>query len=131
MINQVFINNIGVFLPNNPVSNDDMEKHLGLISGKPSRVKSIVLRQNGIKRRFYALDQQQNITHTSAEMAVEAIKRLFSSDFSGKNIDLLACATSIPDQLLPSHASMVHGLLKTNQLKYIQVQAFALLAFRL
>jgi 3-oxoacyl-[acyl-carrier-protein] synthase III len=112
MINQVFINNIGVFLPNNPVSNDDMEKHLGLISGKPSRVKSIVLRQNGIKRRFYALDQQQNITHTSAEMAVEAIKRLFSSDFSGKNIDLLACATSIPDQLLPSHASMVHGLLK-------------------
>ncbi len=112
MANQVFVNSVSAYLPNDPVSNDDMEKYLGLIAGKPSRVKSIVLRQNGIKRRFYALDQQQKITHTSAELAFYAIKQLFDSNFTGANIDLLACATSIPDQMLPSHASMVHGLLK-------------------
>ena len=37
---------------------------------------------------------------------------LQNSSVSESDIELLACATSSPDQMLPSHASMVHGLLK-------------------
>ena len=41
----VYIKKVAVFLPNKPVSNEEMEDYIGLIGGKPSRVRSIVLRQ--------------------------------------------------------------------------------------
>lgn len=110
MSNNVYITRTSLFLPNHPVGNDDMETYLGLIDGKPSRVRPIILRQNGIKRRFYALDENQNITHSNAELAKNAIDGLFDSEEDKKDIQFLSCATSMPDQLMPSHASMVHGL---------------------
>lgn len=108
----IFITSVSKFLPNSPVWNEDMERYLGLINGKPSRVRRIVLKQNGIKCRYYALDENQQITHTNAELALESIKRLFPNKNIPNDIDVLACATGNPDQLLPSHASMVHGLMK-------------------
>lgn len=98
-------------MPNNSVTNDIIEDYIGKIGGKPSRVKNLVLRQNGIKSRYYALTTNQEITHTSAMLASEAIKRLFSDSNELSHLELITTATSIPDQILPSHASMVHGLL--------------------
>ena len=105
----VYINNVAVFLPNKPVSNEEMEDYIGLIAGKPSRVRSIVLKQNGIKTRYYGLDKEHKITHSNAQLAKEAVLRLFEEKTVPTDITLLACGTSTPDQLLPSHASMVHG----------------------
>lgn len=111
MKKDVFITGLASFFPNSPVSNDEMEEFLGLISGKHSKVQRIVLKQNGIKRRYYALNKNQEITHTNAEMAMLAIRKLLAlTNKSQKDIELLACATATPDQILPSHASMVHGL---------------------
>ena len=109
MNRNVYITRTSSFFPNNPVSNDDMEKFIGKVDGKPSRVRPIILRQNGIKTRFYALDENQKITHTNAQLAQCAIERLFESDVEKKEIQFLSCATSMPDQFMPSHASMVHG----------------------
>lgn len=114
MKNDVFINRLSPYLPNNPVNNDEMEDYLGLIEGKASRVRRIVLRQNGINTRYYALNKKQEITHTNAELAANAIKGLFKSEAELRTVELLSTATSIPDQVLPSHASMVHGLLKSS-----------------
>ena len=50
----VYINKIAVCLPNKPVSNEEMEDYIGLIGGKPSRVRSIVLKQNSIKTRYWS-----------------------------------------------------------------------------
>lgn len=61
MKSEVFITKISSFFPNNPVGNDEMEEYLGLIDGRPSRVKSIILRQNGIKSRYYALDKKSGL----------------------------------------------------------------------
>lgn len=105
----VYINKVAVFLPNKPVSNEEMEDYIGLIGGKPSRVRSIVLKQNGIKTRYYGLDKEHKITHSNAQLAKEAVLRLFEEKTVPTDITLLACGTSTPDQLLPSHASMVHG----------------------
>lgn len=113
MKNDVFINRLNPYLPNDPVNNDEMENYLGLIEGKTSRVKRIVLKQNGINTRYYALNKKQEITHTNAELAANAIKGLFNSEAELRTVELLSTATSIPDQVLPSHASMVHGLLKS------------------
>ena len=106
---EVFITKTSSYFPNNPVGNDEMEEYLGLIDGHPSRVKSIILRQNGIKTRYYALDKKQRITHTNVELASSAINKLFISEDEKHKVQFLSCATSMPDQLIPSHASMVHG----------------------
>ena len=57
----VFITRISNFFPNDPISNDEMESYLGMVGGVPSNSKSLVLRNNGIKRRFYSFDKNGNI----------------------------------------------------------------------
>lgn len=109
---EVYINRVARFLPNDPVSNDEMESYLGLINGKPSKSRAIVLRNNGIKRRFYALEKGGKATHTNAQMVALAVRALFKNDPENlRTIQLLTCGTSSPDQMMPSHAIMVHGWL--------------------
>ena len=108
----VYITDTSIFLPNEPVPNEDMELYLGYINDKPSKSKSIVLRNNGIKSRYYALEKGGKPTHTNAQMTAEAVRALFKDDPEQiKNIDLLSCGTSSPDQMMPSHGVMTHGWL--------------------
>lgn len=110
MEKQVFINKVAKFMPNNPVTNDEIENRLGLIGDKASRVKSIILRQNKIKTRYYAIDESGSFTHTNAQLTANAIQGLFESgEYSLQDVQLLCCGTTSTDQMLPSHASMVHG----------------------
>lgn len=107
---KAYITNLSAFLPNRPVSNDEMEAVLGMISGKPSRARRIILRSNGIKTRHYAVDPATGeATHTNAQLAAEAVRRLADARFKLDEIDLLACGTTMADQLVPGHANMVHG----------------------
>lgn len=99
--------------------NEDMEIYLGHFDGQKSRSKNIILRNNGIKSRYYALDESGRSTHTNCKLASEAIKGLTGDGFSLEDIDLLACGTTSPDQLLPSHASMVQGNLQCKPVEAI------------
>lgn len=111
-LNDVYINRTAHYFPNSPVSNDEMEEYLGYINGKPSKSRRIVLRNNAITNRYYALEKGGKITHTNAQLTAEAIKELFKQDREGiKKVDVLSCGTSSPDQMMPSHAVMVHGWL--------------------
>jgi len=121
MSRAVYINKISKFLPNKPVSNDQIEDRLGYVYDKPARSKSVVLRSNKIENRYYAIDENKNITDTNAGMAAKAIRGLESETFKVDDIDLIASGTSTPDQLLPSHAAMVHGELKS---KSVEVNSF-------
>lgn len=110
--NEVYITNTSSFFPNDPVSNDEMEAYLGYINDTPSRSRAIVLRNNGIKNRFYALTKEGKSTHTNAEMTALAVKELFKDNPGDiKSVELLSTGTSTPDQLMPSHGVMVHGWL--------------------
>jgi 3-oxoacyl-[acyl-carrier-protein] synthase-3 len=112
MSNQVYINSTSAFFPNSPVSNDEMEEYLGYIDGRPSKSKKIVLRNNGIINRYYALDKNGKSTHTNAQMTALAVKELFNDNPEKiKEIELLSCGTSSPDQVMPSHGVMTHGWL--------------------
>jgi 3-oxoacyl-[acyl-carrier-protein] synthase-3 len=114
----VYINDIKKFLPGKGISNDQMELFLGKTKYNTSKSRPIVLRNNGIRNRYYAIDENQNSTYSNAQLTAEAIKQLEKEDFSLNDIQLIACGTTSPDQLLPSHASMVHGILCTQNTEY-------------
>ncbi len=105
----VFITKASTYLPNEPVSNDEMETYLGYINDKPSKAKSLILRNNKITTRYYALDQNGEPTHTNAQITAKAVEMLFDENFSKEKMELLSCGTTSADQIQPSHASMVHG----------------------
>lgn len=125
-MNDVYINQIFTALPNQVVSNEEIDDYLGLIGGEVSRVKKIVLGRNGIKRRYYALNKDGRITHSNAALTAEAVNGLLENGVDRDSIEMLCCATNTPDQLTPSHASMVHGLLKIKPLELISVSGACL-----
>lgn len=114
---EVYITKSGKFLPNKAITNDEMESFLGLINNTASKARRIILRNNGIVTRYYALDQNGVPTHTNAELTNNAIKALYDDTFTAKDVELLSCGTSTPDNLLPSHAAMVHGLMKNQSVE--------------
>ena len=111
-MNEVYITKSSTYLPNSPIENDQMEEYLGLVNGKTSKARPLILRNNGIKTRYYALDKNQTATHTNAEITAKAVEGLFDEHFSLNDMKLLSCGTTSADQIQPSHASMVHGVLK-------------------
>lgn len=105
-----YITHIGKCLPGEPIANDEMEAYLGQVGDRPSRVKARILKSNGIQQRYYALDRQQQTTLSNSQMAAAAVRdTLAQAELDPKTIDLLACATTWPDLLVPGFASMVHG----------------------
>ena len=114
---EVYINKISKYLPNKPISNEEMENKLGLIDQKTSKSKNIVLRSNKITTRYYAIDDNGKSTHTNAELTKNAINGLLDENFKENDIEVLSCGTSTPDLILPSHAAMVHGLFKQRSIE--------------
>lgn len=126
-MSNVYINNIQKFMPNEPVENKDIEEYLGYIGGKKSKAKSIVLRSNGIKRRFYVMEKgTQKPLFTNAQLCANAIKKLEEKDFLLDDIDVLACGTTAPDQLMPGHTLMVQGELGLSSLETISASGICL-----
>ena len=127
MTKKVYINNITSYLPNEAVDNDNIEKILGQIGNRPSRARKLILRSNKIKSRYYAIDKEsRKPTHSNYELASLAIKKLQSDSFDINTIDLLACGTTLPDQLLPNHALMVHGELSIPPCEVISTSGICL-----
>ena len=113
----VYITKAAKYLPNEAVSNDEMENYLGLINDAASKARRIILRNNKITSRYYAVDKTGKSTHTNAELTRNAVVQLFDKNFTDQDVEVLSCGTSSPDILAPSHAAMVHGLLKNKSLE--------------
>lgn len=111
-MNEVFITRAAKYLPGNPIPNEEIEDYLGYVNNAPSKAKSLILRNNGIKTRYYALDKKHQPTETNAEITAKAVEKLLDDDFTRNDIEVLSCGTTSADQIQPSHASMVHGVLK-------------------
>lgn len=126
-MNRVFINNIQKFMPNEPVCNNEMEEYLGYIGGKKSKAKNIVLRSNGIKRRFYVMEKgTQKPLFSNAQITANAIKQLENESFSLKDLQTLSCGTTSPDQLLPNHTLMVQGELGISGIETLSASGICL-----
>jgi 3-oxoacyl-[acyl-carrier-protein] synthase-3 len=107
---QAYITGTGSYLPGPPIGNDEIEEVLGFVEDKSSRLKSRILKSNGIRSRHYALDRKQRSTHQNSEMASLAgdscLERL---GLERNKIDMLAVASTQGDLPLPGMASMVQA----------------------
>jgi len=108
-----YITSTGMYLPGEPVDNEAIESVLGVVHGKPSRLRKKILSSNGIKARHYAMDCKQRTTISNTEMAGKAGQACIdNSQLSKSRIGLLSCATSQGDLVLPGFGSMVQASLK-------------------
>jgi 3-oxoacyl-[acyl-carrier-protein] synthase-3 len=123
MRSDVFLTRTGAFLPFAPVGNEEIEDVLGRVGGKASRARRIVLRSNGIQTRHYAIDRATGEPAMSnAQLTAAAIHAL--GDIG--RVDCLATGTSLPDQLMPNHAVMVHGELGWPRLEVVSCAGICL-----
>lgn len=123
MSNDVYITALGKFLPGPPIANEEMEEYLGLIHGRPSRLRQRILQQNGITGRHYALDRNQQSTHRNSEMAAAAARdALQRGNLRPADVQLLAAASTAPDLMAPGFASMVHGELAGGRCEVASLQ---------
>ena len=125
---EVFINDIAAFLPNDPVTNDEIEEVLGKIHDVRSRVKSRVLKNNGIRTRYYSIDRTTGrLNYTNASLTAEAVRHLKPYDhFSVKDIECLCCGTSMADLIAPGHGLMVAGELGLGPCEVISTSGICL-----
>ncbi|CAZ98606.1 MULTISPECIES: StlD/DarB family beta-ketosynthase [Zobellia] len=123
-MSEVYITSTGSFLPNKAVSNEEIEDYLGRINGRDSRAKSRVLKQNGIKTRHYAIDKNQESTHSNAQLAVSAINdAIQKSGLRSSDVELLCTGTTQGDLPIPGFASMVHAGLDFNRCEVANFQS--------
>lgn len=121
---EVFITRTASALPNEPVDNESIETVLGMVGGKPSRARRLILRSNGIQTRHYALDPltgKQNMSN--AQLTAQAIRNL-GGDIT--HVECLATGTAMPDQMMPNHAVMVHGELGWPRLEAVSFAGICL-----
>ncbi len=119
-----YLTAFGEFLPGEPVSNEDIEDHIGIIGEKISKYKKMVLRQNKIHTRYYASHQDGTFDYTVAEIAAEAIlNAIKNSEAQIEDIDFLATSCSIHDAILPGLASLVHSKLDIDAIDIASYQS--------
>jgi len=125
---EVYINDIAAFLPNEAVTNDEIEEVLGKIHNIRSRVKSRILKNNGIDKRYYAIDRKTGkLNYTNAQLTAEAIRQLQPfENFSIDQIQCLCCGTTIADIICPGHGLMVLGELKIPPCEVISTSGICL-----
>jgi 3-oxoacyl-[acyl-carrier-protein] synthase III len=108
--NNAYITSIGSYLPGPAINNDQIEGVLGYVNEKPSRLKSRILKSNGIQTRHYALTGQQQTTHSNSELAAKAISNCLDNiAFEHSQVDMLAVGTTQGDLPLPGISSMVQA----------------------
>src|SRR5215212_5667724 len=105
-----YITSTGSYLPGEPVDNENIDQYLGRMIGE-GRVRRKILTANGIQTRHYALDKNQNATHSLYELAAKAVKDCLPPDQSLLHIDYLSAGTTYAPLLAPGLSSLLHDQL--------------------
>lgn len=109
---KAYITAAGSYLPGDPVTNNEIDLHLGALPDGSRRVRERMLEANGIRTRHYALDRTGAVTMLNEQIAASAISDVLAKRNAGfDQVDMLAVATTQPDLPVPGFASMVHARL--------------------
>ena len=83
---------------------------LGMVHNKPSFLREKIQQSNKIQTRHYAIDSNQQTTHSNTEMATNAAEQCLDRAFLDRNqVGMLALASTQGDLPAPGMASMVQA----------------------
>jgi len=108
----IIILSSGSAFPNNIISNKDLENTIDTSD-------SWIRRKIGVSQR-YVLSENESFIDYCYKAAVNAIN---NARISKKNVSLIIIATSTPQQIMPSTASILQGMLKIPQAISFDLQA--------
>jgi 3-oxoacyl-[acyl-carrier-protein] synthase III len=107
----------GSYLPQQRLSNADLAAQLALQGVETS--DDWIVERTGIRARHFAADEQG-----CSDLAVEAARQALSAaNLAAQDIDLIVVATSTPDMVFPSVATMVQHKLGASGCPAFDVQA--------
>ncbi len=111
-MNNCYITSTGSFLPGEPIKNKNIANYLGATLGE-SKVKEKILKVNGIQTRHYALDENQNATHSAYELAAKAVENCLppatNSEISPESkVEYLSAGTTNAPLIAPGITSLLH-----------------------
>lgn len=116
----VYITSTGIFLPGPSVAVEEVENILGAVHGKPSSLRVQIQKANKIQTRHYAIDENQQTTHSNTEMAANAAEQCLDRAFIGREkVGMLAVASTQGDLPAPGMASMVQAELELPELEIL------------
>lgn len=110
-----YITSTGSYLPGEAVDNENINQYLGNLIGE-GQVRKKILSANGIETRHYALDKNQNATHSLYELAAEAVRDCLPQDRDSLKVDYLSAGTTHAPLLAPGVTSILHDQLSKNKL---------------
>jgi len=120
----VYVTASGQFLPGEPVPNSRIGDHIGRLSRESERLGALVLRQNRIRTRHYAMDAAGHSDWTVATMLAEAMRAtLNAAEIGAAEVGYLATATTQNDIMVPGLASQVHAALGLPPLEVASLQS--------
>ncbi len=114
----VYLVGTGSFFPGEPISNDELNDYLKPVNSKSDRIKKMILRDNGIKSRYYGIDKNGNTLYSIASMGARAVTKALES--AGKTLDdieMLTAGTCSGDTLVPGYANMLQAELKAQPME--------------
>ncbi|MCB5364724.1 iron-containing redox enzyme family protein [Pusillimonas sp. CC-YST705] len=119
---RVYLKSAGYHLPGEPVDNTAMDAFIAPLNRLSSRIKQRILAENGIKQRYYAVDEQGNTTLSNAAMAAHAIRScLEQGGLDIGQVSMLASGSSGADALMPGFANMIQGELAAPPMETVSV----------
>lgn len=109
-MHQAYITGSAQFLPGPPIGNSEMGNYIGQLSAESDRLGRLVLRQNRIRSRHYAIRPDGTSDWTLAKLGGQVVQALMAEcEVNARAIGYLATATTQNDLLVPGLASGVHA----------------------
>ncbi|MVW79423.1 3-oxoacyl-[acyl-carrier-protein] synthase III C-terminal domain-containing protein [Bordetella sp. 02P26C-1] len=119
---RVYVQSAGYFMPGEAVTNEDMDRYIAPLNRISGRIKQRILAENGIRQRYYAIDEAGNTRWTNAAQAAHAIGDcLRRQDRPLADVTMLACGSSGGDVLMPGFANMIQGELAAPPMETLSV----------
>ena len=116
--NNVYITRTASFLPGEAVNNAEMDGYIGSINKTSSRMKTLILAENGIQNRHYAIDKNGQSLHSVTSMGTKVVAQLCDSNTS---IGFLSAATTGGDSAAPGLANLIQGEMHLAPLETLSV----------
>ncbi len=100
------------------MDNDNIDRFIKPVNSRSNRLKGMILKENGIETRHYAINEAGETQYSLAEMGAHAVRNsLENAGVELSEIEMLTAGTCGGDYVVPGFANMLQGELKAQPME--------------